>query len=1241
MLELRQLAAFNNANNKSADDDDNSSVASEDSNPIIWEDDAGTDLRHLFTELLPTMTQQVDEMLLNMEDSADDENDDSSDKVEVITTKTNNNDMQDQLNNQAASSLLTTNDRHDSYCARTPPPANTTATTADVTNKHGRNKKQKSSSLLDSGDVLATISKVKRRRRHTATNNKNDDNNDNGDNQIISSSYSGGNKLKRHHSLVPLGERYSGGGRMKMMMLGGGLLSSHHDTTIAASAAGDDDDGVENLLKEIEQGLDQVCSNNSSTTTTTTAAAIETANNRAQPVAARNDIGNEKEKIGSSSSSSIQPFGIKNANAVNAQRHPTTTISTRDVAAAAKNGKTNLCSRSNASTNNNKYNTTAFTAPPCPLPVASTSNTNNANNEADNNASYDFDNDDEELEYMRGLSGDATSSSSQSPQAINCTNNSTMAPTSVVLQCPLLPPATTTSSMSNNEVTIQADDNGSYDFLDNEGDDDEWANVDLSGTQQQCPADNQTNTDVDDGVDFDDDIDFSALDKQVEQRLETIGNSDAVVPPPPDAPIHNRRCDTNPNLSKEPMFLSFTRYVVRRVKDDLNTYTKTIDVSLWTPQEESGKEDELERLKKICSSDDNSVNVSIDGCIHLRGEWYHTNAKSGDVIHLCSISGTYLTDVTALPVILHSNPPEGSDVHDDLVLVIHPDELITPTLVSEAVKCPRLATLQSRLGSTGLSAKSAVIGTLRHDLFERCIREKDTSRRSAALFTRDIIRNNAEALVGCGVTDRKEAFSEVMKTLPQITSFLDMYTSWNAAKKGRQGMMSSTKHGGALLKGMFPPYDAFLSVDQVFATEEWALVPELGLKGNVDATVLGRIKPVHSSTVPNTDNVEQDALIPVELKTGHNQSLQHNHLAQLSVYTIMLRARHGSAFNGDTYTSSIIDEDASDGIERGAASSGMLLYLNDKSFCVRHVKPSLSDIKTLVGQRNGIVCDVLNAARPRGIALEYQEGKKSQVVVNEPPPSALPPLLSNTSSCERCYKNRECMMYTSADNAGNESSANALRSNLPHRRLIDHFTGHLKGTDLDYFRRWDRLIDLERHASPSDIAKSWLYDSDEKETKDGKCISSVVLDESHLSAALVKTNDSGADGDVTVRFRRSSDSKLKQPIANLHFETGTYAIIRTDEASSSTRRKQSGNKCRTREQRILIFRGSVASVTETSIDVVLQQKDVIRLRPKNGSHSMFRIDRDELSNGAGLLLQNLGKTCILSSYVYHFSSLVN
>ena len=109
----------------------------------------------------------------------------------------------------------------------------------------------------------------------------------------------------------------------------------------------------------------------------------------------------------------------------------------------------------------------------------------------------------------------------------------------------------------------------------------------------------------------------------------------------------------------------------------------------------------------------------------------------------------------------------GSADQDDLVLVIHPDELITPTLISEAFTCPHLSVLQQRLGSTGLSVRSAVIGTLHHNLFERCLQEH-TSCQAAAVFTCQILRNNAESLVGCEITYQKDAFSAVMKTLPEI-----------------------------------------------------------------------------------------------------------------------------------------------------------------------------------------------------------------------------------------------------------------------------------------------------------------------------------------------------------------------------------------------------------------------------------------------------------------------------------------
>ena len=255
-----------------------------------------------------------------------------------------------------------------------------------------------------------------------------------------------------------------------------------------------------------------------------------------------------------------------------------------------------------------------------------------------------------------------------------------------------------------------------------------------------------------------DDMDFDAIDSKIAQHQMQQASQ-----PSRHVPSHNRR---NPDSNNT---LCFTRYVIRSVDQNFSTNTKTIGVSLWSLDEVKSKSnDELECLRQyqeneaICK-----VNAmpSVHGYIHLRGIWYYTKCHPGDVIHLISISGQYATDTAALPVVLDSSN-NGDD--DDLVLVIHPDELITPTLISEAVQCPRLAVLQQRLGSTGLSSRSAVIGTLRHDLFERCLQERTASRQAAAVFIRQIIRNNAESLVGCGITDQRDAFSEVMKTLPQI-----------------------------------------------------------------------------------------------------------------------------------------------------------------------------------------------------------------------------------------------------------------------------------------------------------------------------------------------------------------------------------------------------------------------------------------------------------------------------------------
>ncbi|CAM9497189.1 unnamed protein product, partial [Sphacelaria rigidula] len=51
-------------------------------------------------------------------------------------------------------------------------------------------------------------------------------------------------------------------------------------------------------------------------------------------------------------------------------------------------------------------------------------------------------------------------------------------------------------------------------------------------------------------------------------------------------------------------------------------------------------------------------------------------------------------------------------------LIVHPDILVSPTKVADTVLCNRKAVLQSRLASDASKSKPAVLGSLKHELFE-------------------------------------------------------------------------------------------------------------------------------------------------------------------------------------------------------------------------------------------------------------------------------------------------------------------------------------------------------------------------------------------------------------------------------------------------------------------------------------------------------------------------------------------
>ena len=195
------------------------------------------------------------------------------------------------------------------------------------------------------------------------------------------------------------------------------------------------------------------------------------------------------------------------------------------------------------------------------------------------------------------------------------------------------------------------------------------------------------------------DVDFASLDLDV-GAVRRIAD-----PPPSDAPVRNRR-RLEVNDDRDIKFLTCSRYKVLDVTENTSTYTKTVYLAEWTTEM---LKDEDENSRLIHHPSDQKRNHKVDsrnkwktaGSIYLRGEWYYTRLTTNDSIHIVSLSGRYCTD--QLPIVFHTCPPKDSDTDDDLLLIVNPDLLLTPTIICETVSCSRRAVLKNRLGATGLT----------------------------------------------------------------------------------------------------------------------------------------------------------------------------------------------------------------------------------------------------------------------------------------------------------------------------------------------------------------------------------------------------------------------------------------------------------------------------------------------------------------------------------------------------------
>ncbi|KAL8776489.1 MAG: hypothetical protein Q9194_003114 [Teloschistes cf. exilis] len=210
----------------------------------------------------------------------------------------------------------------------------------------------------------------------------------------------------------------------------------------------------------------------------------------------------------------------------------------------------------------------------------------------------------------------------------------------------------------------------------------------------------------------------------------------------------------------------------------------------------------------------------------------------------------------------------GQCVVDDNknMLILHPDHLVSATVVGDSFSCLRRAVLQDRVKATNESSESQVFGHILHEIFQEAMK--------ANRWDDGWLHPNIQRIASRYLESFFEINLHPIRAVEQLKNKAVVLQSWagifvsarakaEAAVKDRNGGSSS------------------IGINKLLEVEEKVWSPMYGLKGNVDATV---------QITTNDESGERVLTVPFELKTGRHANAAHQ--AQTALYTLLLSDRY-------------------------------------------------------------------------------------------------------------------------------------------------------------------------------------------------------------------------------------------------------------------------------------------------------------------------------------------------------------
>ncbi|CAZ80284.1 unnamed protein product [Tuber melanosporum] len=202
------------------------------------------------------------------------------------------------------------------------------------------------------------------------------------------------------------------------------------------------------------------------------------------------------------------------------------------------------------------------------------------------------------------------------------------------------------------------------------------------------------------------------------------------------------------------------------------------------------------------------------------------------------------------------------------MIILHPDFLVSSTVVADSFSCVRKAVFQDRVKATGDISKPMVYGNILHSLFQIALEAND--------FSTVFLRKSIDSLVVRYVESLYMLKEPLSVAAEYLCSKIHLIQDWASL------FVSKKPKANAFVTEHRTRYNPVVAITKLLDIEEHVWSPMFGLKGMIDATVQATIID-HKS--------EKVLTIPLEFKTGKSTTVMM-HRAQTMLYTLLMSDRY-------------------------------------------------------------------------------------------------------------------------------------------------------------------------------------------------------------------------------------------------------------------------------------------------------------------------------------------------------------